>query len=121
MSEDISRYVQVDDWIFEVKMVRAIRTKHYGEPYSATASVSLNGQSAFVDGLMTSDQAEFTRDDYQSFRKFFKQMNVEQVNFDRYKKSTLKSDSIPVSPSVKDEQVKEVVKKEAPILQLVLG
>ncbi|WDE09826.1 hypothetical protein [Thalassomonas haliotis] len=131
MSEDISRYVQIDDWIFEVKMVRAIRTKRYGEPYSATASVNLNGQHAFIDGLMTSDQAEFTRDDYQSFRKFFAQMNIEQVNFDRYKQNKLKSDTIPVFASVGKASVekalkekvpeKEIPEKEAPLLQLVLG
>ncbi|WP_281557081.1 hypothetical protein [Thalassomonas sp. RHCl1] len=136
MSDDISRYVQIDDWIFEVKMVRAIRTERYGEPYSATASVSLNGQHAFIDGLMTSDQAEFTRDDYQSFRKFFTKMNVEQVNFDRYKQNKLKSDTIPVFTSVERASVekaakekaplekvsvKEIPEKEAPLLQLVLG
>ncbi|WDD97034.1 hypothetical protein [Thalassomonas actiniarum] len=141
MSDDISRYVKIDDWIFEVKMVRAIRTERYGEPYSATASVSLNGQHAFIDGLMTSDQAEFTRDDYQSFRKFFAQMNVDQVNFDRYKQNKLKSDTIPVFTSVEKPSaekvsvekapkekapvekvsVKEIPEKEAPLLQLVLG
>ena len=121
MSEDISRYVQIDDWIFEVKMVRAIRTKCYGEPYSATASVSLNGQQAFIDGLMTSDQAEFTRNDYQSFRKFFMQMNVEQVKFDRYKQNKLKCDSIPVYGENEKKPVQETPEKEAPLLQLVLG
>ncbi|WDE07601.1 hypothetical protein SG34_012340 [Thalassomonas viridans] len=121
MSEDISRYVQIDDWVFEVKMVRAIRTKRYGEPYSATASVSLNGQHAFIDGLMTSDQAEFTRDDYQSFRKFFMQMNVEQVKFDRYKQNKLKSDSKEVFAAQEKAAVKETQEKETPFLQLVLG
>lgn len=111
MSEELSRYVQIDDWIFEVKMVRAIRTKGYGEPYSATASLSLNGSNAFIDGLMTKDEAEFTREDYQTFRKYFQKMKVDQVNFDRYKKNKLKSDTVAVEAPIKG----------TPVLQLVLG
>ncbi|MFB1015853.1 MAG: hypothetical protein QMC51_09395 [Alteromonadaceae bacterium] len=52
MSETISRNIQIDNWIFEVKMVRALRVDNYGDPYTAIANISLNGNSAYIDGMM---------------------------------------------------------------------
>ena len=84
--ETMSRCIKINDWIFEVKMVRAIRAEEYGQPYSAIANINFNGESAFVDGLMTNSEVEFTREDFKSFKRYFQQIGVEQVQFDRYKK-----------------------------------
>ena len=70
MTESMSRYIQLDNWIFEIKSVRAIRVDSYGKPYSAIANFNLNGGNAYIDGLMTREHDDFTRNDYQTFRHF---------------------------------------------------
>jgi len=45
MQSGISRFTQIGDWIFEVKMVRALRVENYGEPYDAVATLTSHHRS----------------------------------------------------------------------------
>lgn len=110
-SELASRCIKIDDWIFEVKMVRAIRVEEYGQPYSAIANINFNGDAAYVDGLMTNAEIEFERQDFNSFKKYLQQLGVKQVQFDRYKNLESTSRSFDVPPSV----------EASPKLKLVLA
>ncbi len=80
MSETINRHIQIDNWIFEVKMVRALKVKHYGQPYSAIANISLNGDSAYIDGMMQKDQQHISDEDVQVLKEFCLKMDIEQLN-----------------------------------------
>ena len=82
MNETINRHIQIDNWIFEVKMVRALRVKNYGEPYSAIANISLNGSSAYIDGLMQKNFKPISNQDFQVFKRFCQQMSIDEVNID---------------------------------------
>jgi hypothetical protein len=82
MSNTILRYVELDDWIFELKSVRAIRVDTYGEPYNAIANLCINGDSAYIDGLMTKDDNKLNQDDYSTFMKLCKRLGISQVKFD---------------------------------------
>lgn len=84
MSDDLSRYVKIGDWYFEVKMVRALKVDEYGEPYSAIANCNINGNSMYVDGLLTKDGQEFTREDFMTFHKFTKNMGLDSFSYHRY-------------------------------------
>ncbi|MGB1263441.1 MAG: hypothetical protein ACPG52_11055 [Cognaticolwellia sp.] len=95
-SETLSRYVQIDKWIFEVKSVRAIRVDDFGNPYSAIANFTLNGNSAYIDGLLTREDDDFTREDYQTFTKMSQQLELESVNFERFKQKRRVSDTVKV-------------------------
>ena len=75
----MSRFVKVEDWIFEVKTVRALRVDHYGKPYSAIANLTVNGDSAYIDGLLTRENEKFSRKDFQAFYKFCQQMQLKQA------------------------------------------
>ena len=103
--DTLSRYVQIDKWIFEVKSVRAIRVDDFGKPYSAVANFALNGDSAYIDGLLTREDDDFTREDYQTFVKMSQQLGLDTVNFDRFKQKQRVSDIVKVPPmhSVKPE------------------
>jgi len=92
----MSRYVQLDNWIFEIKSVRAIRVDSYGKPYSAIANFNLNGSNAYIDGLMTREQDDFSRDDYQTFRRFCQQLGIQKVQFDRFKNDRLRQDTVTI-------------------------
>lgn len=84
MTEKNTRYIQVGDWYFEVKSVKAIRVDEYGKPYTAVANCSFNGDTMYVDGLLTKDDHDFTKQDYKDLYEFSRQMGVEQVNYHRY-------------------------------------
>ncbi len=92
------RFVQVDDWIFEIKAVRALRVDKYGEPYTAIANLTLNGDNAYIDGLLTRENEKFNRKDFQAFHKFCQQMQLKQAHFDRFKGDELVSECIDIKP-----------------------
>jgi len=82
MSEMIGRHIQIDNWIFEVKMVRALRVQNYGEPYSAIANINLNGSSAYIDGMMQKNLQQISNEDIQVIENYCQQMSIKEVNFD---------------------------------------
>mgnify|MGYP000529984779 CR=1 FL=1 len=96
--QTLSRYIQIDKWIFEVKAVRAIRVDDFGKPYSAIANFTLNGKSAYIDGLLTREGDNFTREDHQTFTKMSQQLEVENVCFDRFKQNRRVSDTVKITP-----------------------
>ncbi len=107
----MSRFVQMDDWIFEIKTVRAIRVSNYGKPYSAIANVNLRGSEAYIDGLMTRNDDDFTNTDFDTFQKFCRKLGAKQMKYDRFKADKCKS-------IIVDLHEPEPV-KERPRLQLV--
>jgi hypothetical protein len=96
--ESMLRFVQVDDWIFEVKTVRALRVDKYGKPYTAIANLTVNGDNAYIDGLLTREDEKFSRKDFHAFYKFCQQMKVKQANFDRFKNNELISECVNIQP-----------------------
>jgi hypothetical protein len=84
MSDESTRYIQIGDWVFEVKTVRALRVDEYGKPYSAIANCNLNGDSMYIDGLLTKDDKEFSKDDFLSFYKFGQKMELNNILYHRY-------------------------------------
>ncbi|ASP46451.1 hypothetical protein [Cognaticolwellia beringensis] len=96
--DSLSRYVQIDKWIFEVKSVRAIRVDDFGKPYSAVANLAVSGNSVYIDGLLTREDDDFTREDYQTFIKVSQQLGLDTINFDRFKQKQRVSNIIKVQP-----------------------
>jgi len=60
----MTKHVKIDDWIFEVKTVRALRVDKHGNPYSAIANLTLNGDNVYIDGLLTRENEKFSRKDF---------------------------------------------------------
>ncbi|NQZ21172.1 MAG: hypothetical protein HRT53_03880 [Colwellia sp.] len=103
------RFVQVADWIFEVKTVRALRVDQYGKPYTAIANLTINGDTAYLDGLLTRENEKFSRKDFQAFYKFCQQMQVKQANFDRFKNNELVSECIDIQ-AIKSKTMLKLVR-----------
>jgi len=98
----MSKHVKIGDWIFEVKMVRALKVAEYGEPYSAIANCNINGDTMYIDGLLTKDQQQLSKDDFESFSEFAQQLDISQISYHRYqngqsvtKDVNLKADTKP--------------------------
>ncbi len=109
MTDTTSRFIQLDNWIFEVKSVRAIRVDNYGEPYSAIANFSFNGNNVYIDGLMTREDEDFSKKDYQIFYRMCQKLGIKQAQFDRLKGNEFKLDTVDIAP----------IKKETAPLKLV--
>lgn len=90
----MTRYIQLDDWIFEVKAVRALRVKDYGQPYSAIANININGDNAYIDGLMSREQAQFTRNDFNTVIDFCRKLSLSTASFDRFKNGEIVSEIV---------------------------
>ncbi len=82
--QEMTRYVELNNWIFEIKSIRAIRVEKYGEPYSATANLCVNNDSAYVDGVMTKDQTDLEQEDYTTFMQLCQKLGISKVKFDSY-------------------------------------
>ncbi|MEW6990147.1 hypothetical protein AADZ91_05590 [Colwelliaceae bacterium 6441] len=107
--DSMPKYIHLDNWIFEVKAVRALRVNDYGEPYSAIANINFNGDMAYVDGLMTKENDAFSRHDFQTFKDFCRQLQVKEMHYDRYKNQQLKSESVLIQPQ-KAQTILQLVK-----------
>jgi hypothetical protein len=96
--EPVTRCVKIDNWIFEIKSVRAIRVDEYGRPYSAIATMNINGDKAYIDGLMTSSNSEFSREDVAAFKAYLQQLDVMKAEFNRYKNKETLAKSLDIPP-----------------------
>ena len=99
MTDTTSRFLQIDDWIFRVKSVRAIEVNSYGKPYNAIANFSFNGDNTYIDGLITREDENSTKEDYQVFYHLCQKMVIKQVQIDRFKNDQFKLDTIDIEPS----------------------
>lgn len=82
MNEMINQHIQIDNWIFEVKLVRALRVQNYGEPYSAIANIKLNGNNAYIDGMMQKDLQQFSKEDVNVIKKYCQKMSINEIKID---------------------------------------
>ena len=80
----MSRHIKIGEWFFEVKMVRSLKVDEHGQPYSAIANCNINGDAMYVDGLLAKDQENLTKDDFDTFAQFARQMKLKQLSYHRY-------------------------------------
>ena len=107
--ENMSRCIKINDWIFEIKMVRAIRVEKYGQPYSAIANINFNGDSVYVDSLMTKSEVGLAKDDFNTLKAYFQRLGVKQIQFDRYKNDQAMARSLDVPTKTANSQPLQLV------------
>ena len=86
----------MDDWVFEVKMVRALKVKKHGEPYSAVANLTATGESVYIDTQLTKDGEELSKRDYMTIYKFCQALGMKEINYDRIKNGNRRAQSIVI-------------------------
>ncbi|KXI29843.1 hypothetical protein [Paraglaciecola hydrolytica] len=85
MTKKISRICQMDDWIFEVKMVRALKVRKHGEPYSAVANLTANGEQVYIDSHLSISNEELSKEDFMTIYRFCESMGMKNISYDRIK------------------------------------
>lgn len=96
MSKEISRLHRIGDWVFEVKMVRALKTEEYGQPYSAVSTLTLNGDNVFIDSQLSRIGEELTREDCDTLYEFCESMGASQIHFDRIRNGKRQSKVVDI-------------------------
>ena len=99
----MSKHVKIGEWIFEVKMVRALKVDEYGKPYSAIANCNINGDAMYVDGLLTKEQQTFTKEDFDAFTQFSQLMDLKKFSYHRYQNGKSITKDVAVEPNSIDE------------------
>lgn len=107
----MSKHVQIGDWIFEIKMVRALKVTEYGQPYSAIANCNINGDAMYIDGLLTQEGQNFTRDDFKSLNAFCYQIGLKQLSYHRYQNGESKTKNVMVT----SPEEPNIIKNDRPI------
>lgn len=99
MTDTMSKQVKIGEWIFEVKMVRALKVDEEGQPYSSIANFNINGDSMYIDGLLTNEQENLTKEDFDTFTEFSKLMGLKQMSYHRYQNGQSVAKTITVAPT----------------------
>jgi cell division GTPase FtsZ len=85
MEKTITRIAQMDDWVFEVKMVRALKVKKHREPYSAIANMTANGDQMYIDSHLSVNDEGLSKQDFMTIYKFCQSMGMKNIGYDRIK------------------------------------
>lgn len=110
MTTSLSRFVHMDDWIFEVKMVRALRVKKYGDAYTGVANLTANGDQVYIDTQMTRAGEEFTRKDFMTFYRFCQQLDMKYVNYDKIKNGIRYPRTVEIKENLEPKPIIRLVK-----------
>ena len=110
MTKTITRQCQMDDWIFEVKMVRALKMKTASGPYSAVASFTTNGEQVYIDTHLSIDNEELTKDDYLTFYRFCQALGMKSIRYDRMKNGVKQSKTVDLEETLQTKPVIRLVK-----------
>lgn len=101
MTQTHSRYIQVGDWYFELKAVRALKVDEYGKPYQAIANCNINGNKMYVDGLLTKNGEEFTKQDFLSIYHFCQKIGIDVCTYHRFQNGESVHRELVIDPNKK--------------------
>lgn len=74
--------IQVGNWLFEIKLVKAKKVSAYGEPYSGVADIFVHDSTVTIESLKCDD---FTQSDKCDFEQFIEKcLALKTVKFSRY-------------------------------------
>jgi hypothetical protein len=110
MKESISKITRMDDWVFEVKMVRALKVSKHGEPYSAVATLTAAGEQMYIDTQLTKDGAELSRKDFATIYSFCQSLNMKQITYDRIKDGVRSSKVVDINENTPPKPYIRLVK-----------
>lgn len=81
---------KVDEWYFEIKLIRAIKTPEFGMPYTATALISIVNGEPVVENLLSVD--DFTRKDFKAITSYLETLGFDKLSRRRFSKEGIAKD-----------------------------
>jgi len=80
----MKKWVQVGEWMFELRQVRAIRAKDMHLPYNAGALITIANGEANVENLFCTDDKGFKREDFRDIETFMNNAGFEKAEWKRF-------------------------------------
>ena len=80
----MSHVIQVGQWLFEIKQVRAIKAKEFGLPYTATAWITVTNGKPTIEGLISKDDKKLTRQDFKDIEQFLTITGFKNTDWQRF-------------------------------------
>ena len=77
-----------ENWLFEIKEVRAMKASSYGQPYTATVDFKIVLGELYIESMLSI--TEFTRNDWTELENKIIELGFNEYWFCRYKKGSLK-------------------------------
>lgn len=76
--------INVGDWCFEVKQIRAIKAANFGLPYSATALITIVNGEPVIENLLSVDG--FSRNDFKDIQRYLNELGFKKADWRRFSK-----------------------------------
>jgi hypothetical protein len=109
MSSQYKHVIQIGDWCFEIKSLRALKTKQYGEPYHAIAQCTINGDEMYIDGLLAKDEHQLGKKDWLAFKQLTEQLGLQGFKYHRVKDAQWQTksseDTSSITQPLKKQQI----------------
>ena len=77
--------MQINDWDFEVIVIRARKVKHYGLPYKSVATITITDGEPHVEGLIAKDR--FNKKDKDTIETYIRSLGYKYYITSHYKNS----------------------------------
>ena len=84
----MNKHVQQGNWNFELKQVFARKTNSFGEPYTASAVITVTNGTPNIELLINKSGDEFGKQDIKDIREFLTGLGFEKAEFVRVKQNT---------------------------------
>lgn len=81
----MNKTAQVGNWSFELKQVFCRKTLVHGQPYVASAVITVTDGQAHVELLTNKESDNFNRDDFKDLIAFVNSLGFEKVHYSRFK------------------------------------
>jgi len=86
----MNKTAQQGSWTFELKQVFCRKTPVHGQPYVASAVISITDGQAHVELLTNKESDDFDRNDFKDLKAFINNMGLKKIRYCRFKNSEKK-------------------------------
>jgi hypothetical protein len=86
----MNKTAQVGNWSFEAKQIFCRKTQKHGEPYAASAVITITDGVPHVELLTSNSSDKFTREDRENLKAFIIGLGFDSAHNSRFKDSIKK-------------------------------
>lgn len=110
MKTKLTKMVEYGDWQFDVKMISAHKIDEGNDSPTAVANLTIMGDTAYVDGQLSSSMTLLTKKDYAAIYEMCRDAGIKHIVYDRYKNGVRISKCVDVYQETDTEAVVSLIK-----------
>jgi len=86
----MKKTAQQGNWTFELKQVFCRKALTHGQPYVASAVITITDGNAHVELLTNKNSDKFSRQDFKDLKTFINSLSFKKVHYSRFKNTEKK-------------------------------